>query len=544
MKRFLLILFFFSTLTLVLGTPHVSNSPDERANTIFAELFAEEQSLEISEPLNLTTGLGIVYPRSTIPFHDSIVPGSFIGFQVLTGAIGFVVGSWSIELATPLLAVLAILAWHSTIRKLFKHDRLADLSAFFLMIHPAFWYYTGRTMMHNVAFLAALVFVLWFVVVQPFKRWSWPDWSNFVGAGAFFALALAIRTSEALWMAAIALLLLWWSRQRVTWGQRIIFVGVCLIALLPLGLLQQNVYGSVWANGYTTNYNYSQDRDDGDPVDDTAYLLVETTFEKLAGAVGGAGERVADVLFPFGIHEANILRNVRDYGFLLYPWMSLLALAGGMIVLARKDTRWRRLLWITLGLAVWLGIVYGSWSFSDSPDPSAMSIGNSHVRYWLPLFLLSTPFCALALQSLSEKMSEKLGDRMVWGVGALCVLLSSLAVFAGDDGLLSTRARLFDYEQAREVILSETDADDVIIVDHADKYLFPDRSVIVPLRDETNYNAINVLLTQVDLYYFGITLPPEDVAYLNEDRLVSEGARIDPVVTVDEETLYRISAVE
>jgi hypothetical protein len=77
-------------------------------------------------------------------------------------------------------------------------------------------------------------------------------------------------------------------------------------------------------------------------------------------------------------------------------------------------------------------------------------------------------------------------------------------------------------------------------VDRADKYLFPSRQVIVPLRAERTYAMMPVIVPSIPLYYFGITFPENDVQYLNNERLASVGLRIESVVTVDDETLYRI----
>jgi hypothetical protein len=82
-----------------------------------------------------------------------------------------------------------------------------------------------------------------------------------------------------------------------------------------------------------------------------------------------------------------------------------------------------------------MAVVYGSWSMADNPDPKAITIGNSHVRYWLPLFTASSVLVALAFLRIREKMTH--GLRSVVGSTALIVVIGAMSihtVFSGSDG--------------------------------------------------------------------------------------------------------------
>ena len=80
-------------------------------------------------------------------------------------------------------------------------------------------------------------------------------------------------------------------------------------------------------------------------------------------------------------------------------------------------------------------------------------------------------------------------------------------------------------------------------MDRADKFVWPDRTVITPLRSETTYDSMPVMTYLGPLYYFGITLPEKDMTYLNEDKLAAMALFIEEVATVEDETLYRIAQV-
>ena len=525
----LLSLFFVSTL--ILSWPfhrELFVSPDENAAFVFASTFARTGELSISEPLNEELH-GLLHPRSAVGYADTIISSSFIGFIIVLGTVGSIFGKAAMFFVTPLLAVLAILAWRDSVRRAFNQKLLADAAAFFLMIHPAFWYYTGRVMMHNVAFLALLIFGVWWCLATPLSIWSRKRYAStlrlidFALAGGLFGVALIIRTSEIFWLTLAIVAVFAIYRAAIGWRAMTSFALGFTIALGLLGLLNGLVYGSPFTNGYTARYPYA---------------AIVISDEAAAAAIA---EPTRNILLPFGFHERVIWYNVKSYGFKLYPWMSLLAIVGMVLAVSeRTDDRrhWRVLTMVTLGLSAWLGIVYGSWKIIDNPDPSIISLGNSHVRYWLPLFALASVFAARALVYLLGDKSV-LRKLFVANLLLLMTLLSLQLVFWGHDGYLPSREALATFALKGERILDLTEDDAIVIVDRADKYLFPERRVVVPLRDESTYAALPDMLNHAPVYYFGITLPEQDVTYLNTQKLALLGVRIELVDTLQEESLYR-----
>lgn len=524
----LLLLFFVSTLTLSLPfAREVFVSPDENAAYVFAKHFAQTGSLSISEPLNDGLG-GLLHPRSAIGFGEGILPASFIGFIFILGAIGAVFGEASMYLVTPLLAVITVVLWRDSIRRIFDHELLADAAAFLLLIHPAFWYYSGRVMMHNVAFLTLLVVGLWWCLAQPLanmfhgRQRMTVRLCDFGIAGAFFGAALIVRTAELIWLTASLAAVFIVYRSVIGWRATMAFAAGFAVMLAFLGVMNAAVYGSPFVNGYTAQYPYA------------AVVISDET------AAAGVNVSQPNILLPFGFHERVILSNVTNYGFKLYPWMSMLAAVGFVLAFTEHEQRslWRRFAIFTLILATWFGIVYGSWKIIDNPDPSIISLGNSHVRYWLPLFTLASVFGAKTLVYM-------LGDRswlrsvFTGGIAVLAVLLSLELVFFGHDGYLPSRAALATFVAKEEDILELTEPESIIIVDRADKYLFPERRVVVPLRSEATYASLPAMLDEAPVYYFGITLPQQDLDYLNDVKLKPLGVRIEFIEAMVEESLYR-----
>jgi hypothetical protein len=511
MRGLVLSAFFVSTLVLVIGTAQFMNSPDEQANFFFAQTFAQTGGLFVQEPVNEILG-GLLHPRSMLAIGEMIVPVTFVGFPLLAGILAGVFGGYGAQLLTPVLAVLALIAWHKTVRTVFDDERLADIAALFLMIHPVFWHYTARTMMHNVAFVSFLLFAAWALLTKPFAR----GWMNALVGGVFTGLALSLRTSEGLWVLGLVAAYFFFHERAQRWQAGLGWLVGCFLALTPFFALNTSLYGSPLTTGYT----YTSD------VAVEEVVPVEEVHEALPGMLA--------YVFPFGIHERNILENVWHYGFKLYWWMSGLAVIGIWFLWQRQNGK----TWIAVTglLAVWLAVVYGSWMIYDNPDPTVISLANSHTRYWLPLFTLASVMSAAVVVRL---------PRLVQGVVIVTVMaLSGWLTFVAPDGLLPIRAALAENQEKQEMILAHTPDNAIVIVDYADKYVFPHRRVVVPLRSEQTYAELSTLAQTAPLYYFGITLPPEDIAHLQDVRLSPQNLTIEVVQTIDHETLYEIRIAE
>lgn len=542
-----LLLFFFSIIFFAYSQSEmIFNSPDENANAVFAIQFANDQTLAIKSQYQDFSWVNLVHPRSMIVVSSFVVPVSFLGLSVLSGLFASLFGSWSILLVTPLFAVLAIFAWKQILYRITENERLSDLGALFLMIHPAFWYYTGRTMMHNVGFVALLILALWFIGCHPIKS----KWKNVlvldeVFAGFMLGLAISFRASEAIWVGILVIGLLIWKRKELVLKNIIVFLISAVLILLPFLALNKALYGSMFETGYTVE----------DQSETQGGAQAPLSGEAGSGSAGLPLGVVAyqdsnideslpfplNLLFPFGIHEMNILHNVWQYGFLLYPWISILSILG--IIFVFKDKQWRPLLIITFGLSAWLALVYGSWKFSDNPDASIVTLGNSYVRYWLPLFVLGSLFAGIAVDKIGSWFKRRdlpFSQSVPWFIVFLVLLFSAQLVIWGDDGFIQTYQNLESFIEKKNIVLEQTSEDAIIIVDMADKYLFPDRSVIIPLRDEDVYQAIPKIVDEKPLYYFGITLPDADINHLQSVVFAENDIQFRKVVTVGDETLYAI----
>jgi len=225
----------------------------------------------------------------------------------------------------------------------------------------------------------------------------------------------------------------------------------------------------------------------------------------------------------------------------LFPWLAAASLVGALVLVGEK--RQRGWVLMTVIVSAILIVIYGGWNFTDNPDPTIVTIGTSYVRYWLPIFVLTTPLIAESLIWLANRTRAVTARPIILaGLVVSMIGLSIHPVFFAPDGLAITRANLMDFAQTQQQVVNATEPSSVIVVDRDDKFLWPDRQVIQPLRSDFTYASLPIIAKSAPLYYFGITFPQTDLDYLNQQKLKGLGLQIRLIKTIGEESLYKLYA--
>lgn len=525
---------FFAYAALMFISPDLWSSPDEAAVAYMAQ-----NGLTTPAPFASDLG-GLVSPRSLKVLNGMYVPSGWIGLpfalrQLVVLGVPF---SASI-LLVPALAVAAIACWKGIVARVCGRADVGWIAAFLLALHPGWWHYTLRGLHPNVPFVSLLLCGVWCWMKSRETRRPW----ILAGVGGIlFGTAIFVRANEVVWLAPLllgVLIAVWIRASRPVRASLKAPIASAIVGfLLPLilmGFVHEHIYSSPFASGY----NRASDPIPGLAVDTS--VASDTSWTA----------RVPDILFPFGVHEMNTLRNAWNFHVaFLWPWTLLFLFGVGWLFL-EKDQQGRHLkpiFWIGAVVALYLLVEYGSWQFHDNPDPHAVTIGTSYLRYWLPVSVWMTLFAGYGLVHALRVVSAR-WRAAVLGFGALGLLLTSvnMVVLSYPEGLLNMLPIARVNSERKSQVGSLTTERDIIIVDRADKYLFPERSVIVPLRSEQTYASMRLAYDAVHkrggrLLYFGLTLPMEDVEHLNTVRLAPHGLEIQTHASVDRHTLYYIVA--
>ncbi len=492
-------------------------SPDETANAFFAEQFAHADSLRVASPIN-SLFENALHPRSVLSLEGNLVPAAFLGLPVLYGMFVSIFGSWILLSLTPLIAILAALAFRKILRKLFS-SLVCDLSAILFLFHPAVWYYSARGLMPNVLLVCLLIFSGYFFVARPCAVWVKFIRVDLLLAGLLLGLALFVRASEVYWifLGLIVLAIAFW--RACSWKDWMCFVLGIVIGLTPFFLFNAWTYGSPLLTGYTIHTS--------------------------SGSIGVSNliAQQTSLLLPFGFSLRAALKHFLQYGLGLFSWLSVLTMTGICVVWFKSKekqlSKQRIYILLCVLVSLWLVIWYGSWTLFDNPDPTQITIANSYVRYWLPVYILTIPFIVEGLLTISSPLRKQ-----TIFIVMVCLIVVGLNIdsvfFRGQDGIFSATQTLVTNKQIRSDILAQTAPDSVFIVDRSDKLFFPYRHVLYPFRSEKTYALMPALTKVAPLYYYGITFPTSDLTYLNTVKLKPLGLQIEFVKTYGVESLYHI----
>jgi hypothetical protein len=525
-KNFLIIL-FASFIFLLINFYFISdlpykfnNSPDEMANYYFTKTLALENKIQELEPLNFVAD-NLIHPRSVTVVNGYQVPTSFVGLPLIYGSIAKIFGIKIVPYLTPIFGFFAGLAFYLICKKIFNQNT-AFWAGILFWINPAFWYYTARSMYHNALFIDFLIFSLFFLIFFESERSFLRSIISIIFSGLFFGFALSIRASEIFWLFGACLIVFFFFFKKINWFKMLIFVVTVFLALIPFFYTNEMLYGSPLQVGYTVGYGL------------------------------GNTSVVHNLKFsPFSFNAKTIIKNFLDYYINFLNWFLLLLVVGLVILMSHifhnrlKDKKNKiQLIYLLLFLFVtsWLIIYYGSSQFKDEFAAKGISIGNSFVRYWLPSFILSLPLIAMAIVKFLSLFKKGVMRNLVSVFLFLLLFLFSFTkIFYYDPtSLVNVKKNLIRYNQIFDEIKKVTDQNSVIIVDSADKFFFPERKVIVPLRSEATYNVMPKLVKMnIPLYYYGITFPSSDFEHFKE-RLEKNGLSVEVIKTFDFETLYQI----
>lgn len=533
------------------------NSPDETANYFFSKKFAEEGDLKYFEDASALGG-NIIMPRSLRSDDGWVKPVSFLGIILTYGGIGSVLGSFVIPFLTPFFAALGIIFFYLLIKRLFNNERIGLISAFLLASFPVYIYYTVRSMFHNILFIVFCLIAFYllslalgsprprgvfrelkrkfFSLKQEGQRWRQFIWTFL--AGIFAGLAIITRMSELIWLIpAVGLIWLFYSR-RFGFIKLFLFLAGIFLTFIPLIYYNSVLYDNPWRGGYN-EMNRSLEE-----IGVVGEQLVTADYSTYLERTRDYGKTLFNNIFYFGFDSKQSITMFENYVLKMFPLFTSVAFFGAFLLLLQNVSNFKKkyLAYFLAGivLSIILVFYYGSWLFNDNPDPDRFTIGNSYTRYWLPIYLFLMPLASFAIFKISQAFSaviirheNNFREIISGSVQSLIILVFVVVgirfvLFGSEEGLVYTYYNnLADKKTAQEVI-ALTEENSIIITQYYDKFLFPDRKIIMGrLPQDYILEAVQKLLNSYPVYYYNFYLPEKDYNYLNERRLPEYGLQLD-----------------
>lgn len=543
------------------------NSPDETANYYFAKSYAETGSLVKFEEANIIAQ-DLVRPRSFRSDNAFLKPVSFLGIILIYGQIAKFTSVSLIPYLTPFFASLGIIIFYLFIKRLFNRN-IALMSAFLLASFPVYFYYSLRSMFHNILFIVlclSSVYLLSIVLdkkifTKKYKKFlSFKIYSSFIWksllsliSGSLIGLAVITRSSELLWLGPIFFFLILFYGKRMGLNSILYFLLGLFLGLMPALYYNQILYGSMWFGGYSEmNQSLSV-------ISQSSLDLVKNTIGVKTSVYHELLSKIFRTIFFFGYKPEQSWQMFEFYFIQMFPWLAYLSTLGIIVLVSLNSFKpQKKYIFYLLSLTVLSTILilyYGSWRFSDNPNVGSHTIGNSYTRYWLPIYMLAIPLACLFLEFFWKIIFYFIKKRKVYRTvvnssGAIAIFLISIysinfLLFGSEEGLA-----YFYYSSKNNIkigkeVISLTSPESIILTQYHDKVFFPERKIIMGLiTEEVFYPYLVNLADNYPLYYFNFSFDEATVDYLNNGRLAKSNLNIQLVKEVDAKfSLYKISKI-
>jgi len=548
-------------------------SPDENANYIFSKLYKETGNLYFFEKYNLIAD-DIIIPRSYFSWQGVVKPVSFLGMIIIYGKIASIFGLGVIPFLTSFFAAIALFFYYLIIKKILG-NKVGFISFLLLFSFPVFIYYSTRSMFHNILFLSFIIIAVYFLInlleKRPIKKNNFLlknisleqknnyfkklfkfDFVYSALAGLFIGLAIGTRASELIWLVPAGLILLILKYKKLSFFRLAIFFSFIFLALMPIFYNNQVLYNSPFYGGY---YEMNKSIEG---ISQASSGMFKSFFTGHFNEIKNLAKSIFDTIFYFGFHPRQSLNMFNEYCLKMFWWILGPAILGLLYLFFKQKNNFKKIMpygisWLVLSSI--LIIYYGSWKFVDNPDPTRFTIGNSYTRYWLPIYIGVLPFTAIFVQNFSKliswiknkKIFNFLSCFLKISLVIIIMILSFKFVYSGsEEGLKYYFNKTRVAKQEVSVLLEITEDNSVIITEYHDKFLFPERKVIVGKFNDNKMNLQYYNLSKyIPVYYYNFTLPENDLEYLNNRRLKEFGMEINLVQDINEVfSLYEINRIE
>lgn len=468
----------------------------------------------------------IIHPRSVRSDSGWLKPVSFLGIILIYGKIASFTTCKIIPFLTPFFSAFGIIFYYLLIKKIFG-KRNGFISALILSVLPAFVYYSARSMFHNTLFAVLLIASFYFAYLSAEEKRGAAALSGYL-----LGLAIITRSSELIWLIPVWLIIWLFNIKKFGLMKFIIFIAFLFFAVSPAMYWNKILYQSYWRGGYNE-------------MNQSIINIVEAATN--ADGVKNSLTLIKNNFFHFGFNPAKSLKMLYFYFAKMFYWIFWPAFFGFLLMVS-KIKKWKKkhlvYLMSLFTAAIILISYYGSWDFHDNPDSKSRTIGNSYVRYWLPVYLGAIPLAVIFFMKFSNIFKKKILIRCSRALIVFLIFFISIkfVLFGSDEGLATTARKQLAVRYEYEQILNLTESNAIIITQYHDKILFPGRKVIVGLFDDANMMAQYALLAKyLPVYYYNFTFPEKDFNYLNNKKLPDFGLKIEPAAEIAENfTLYKL----
>jgi len=557
-------LFIYIGSTMQRTTAELFASPDETAVMMFARAWEFGRGFRLPHglPSELQHFAGL-HPRSMVRQGDYLVPVGFLGMPLIVSLAEKAAKGLGAYVTLILVLSAAYPLWRlasgGSRPSYERNARVAAITVFIFLSFPTVLLYVNRGLFPNLPVVALSIWAVYatynlsnfeYRISNIERRGLKRIFSTFdirhstfifsIMTGLALGLALIIRPVESIWIIPWIAWAVWIGLRRMKHAlipptkRRLPYITAVVVAFIIC------LFGGRLA---MQTYPYHASIKD-QPV--IGYLLKDyadpTIREGEPAAIVSyteAPKTDADWkrFFPFGFHPRVMWENVRTFLFgYVGLWIGA-ALFGAFFALRK---RWDRDSLVFLSLSGWtlasLLIFYGQSLYTDNIR-GTVSLGNSFLRYMLPLVPIIAYGCALFINAI---WLRSLRGKILGIGGVIFFILFGIGIaFAHDEeGIIRTRYELQRYALIREQAERAVEEPAIVLSERSDKIFASGPFVAVsPLPSDEYLTEISASASNVYMFHRTLDGGP------TEDRIRSSFGIPFGLFTLNNETFYELLAV-
>lgn len=485
----------YSFLTTI--SPLNFTSPDENVNLFFSRLYSQTGKLSYYEP-HSDLAEGYLRPRNSVAKDGFVSNSGFAGLPVVYGALGTLI---TIQYITPVISLLGVLFIYLLATQVFNRN-IGLISAALVLVSSPYWFWSSMTMFNNlpatVFFIGGVCFML--------KGLMNPKLGYYAASALMFGINQFFRFTDIIYFLPL-LIVLFFFRKEINFKFLFVAGFIYLASVLPVFLINNQLYGSFLSFGYSES----------------------TTQSVSADLASSILNRIKFFLLPSGIHPDKMAQNFFIYLVQYTPITFIItALSIAASLFSGKDKLVRIYIYFYLALSLWILTYYGSGVFWGVEN---FTMDASYIRYFLPIYILSAPITAYFIMILPKKIA----------VLAIFIFITSSTLNShfSNSGLEDMSLRRASGELATRKFLSGTDKNSIIFTTLSDKNIFPSRKVVVygPGYNKLTFNYPTMAKLITNMYH------TNRVVYVYNDRNDVDTGQLNQLIAGDNLRLYPSDAI-
>jgi hypothetical protein len=423
------LIFIFIYLAIIFRSSNINAfvTPDETVNYAYLVTFAKTNNFKIENKYYSNPELSIVRPRGFVPNGKYLVPAKFIGMSMYYGFVYRIIGEY-VYLLTPIFAGFGILIMFLFVFLVSNgNNRVSLLSAIILAFFPPYFWWTRYTYLENI--FGSVIFFFGFYLLALFFKKKIPFYLYV--ASALFGISCEIRPDYSIYVIFPLIIFLIAFYKDIGIKRLLFSISIFSLTLIPLLYFNYILYGNILITG--THYSLN---------------LSET--------------------IPLGLQNRTIENLMINFNstFILSSNMFLISLIGIFSLTNTNGNKYRKyalsyLIFVILGI-----IIFSYVLLSGILSNEEIIVNGSYVRYFLPMYICILPGLSILIETLSDKI--KFFTIIVYILFSVSYLSSQVSrdIFVVNN-----------YSNIKKGILSNTEANSIVILEGLDKILYPDRQV-------------------------------------------------------------------